>query len=165
MEEATLVQWINAWGTAVSAVATVILVAITGYYAYQTRRLVKVEADRSEFEAKRSELESRPYLEVRILAWGDNWCEPSLKQLMSAQVLPCASDLIILMILDGTSLLRFIKGSPRLLQDSHQHTSPFDGPSRLRPQAQSLGFDTTMRQDFTSLPINGASAERMVSFV
>jgi len=41
------VQNINAW-------ATVILVAVTGYYAYQTRKLVRVEAERSAFEAKRT---------------------------------------------------------------------------------------------------------------
>ncbi len=46
------------------------ILTVTGYYAYQTRKRVKVEADRSEFEAKRSELESRPYLEVRFLDWG-----------------------------------------------------------------------------------------------
>ena len=42
---------ISASATAVSAFASVILVAVAGYYAYQTRKLVKVEANGSEFEA------------------------------------------------------------------------------------------------------------------
>jgi len=73
LTEATYAMWATLWGMLtvqdINAWATVILVGITAYYAYQTRRLVKVEADRSEFEAKRSELESRPYLEVLFQRW------------------------------------------------------------------------------------------------
>ena len=69
MCETVTVQCLSAWTTVVSALATLILVAITGYYAWQTRKLVNIEAERSAFEANRAELESRPYLEVRFLDW------------------------------------------------------------------------------------------------
>src|SRR4029453_18105810 len=59
------VQNINAWATVISALATGILVAITAVYTWQTQKLVNIERERSEFEAKRAELESRPYLQVR----------------------------------------------------------------------------------------------------
>jgi hypothetical protein len=68
--EMLTVENINASATVVTALATVILMAITGFYACQTRKLVQVEAERSEFEAKRAELESRPYLQLRFFNWG-----------------------------------------------------------------------------------------------
>ena len=42
--EMLTVENINASATVVTALATVILMAITGFYAWQTRKLVQVEA-------------------------------------------------------------------------------------------------------------------------
>jgi len=79
MCETGIVQCLSAWTTVISALATVILVAVTGYYAYQTRKLVTIEAQRSKFEAERSELESRPYLEVHLMNWGEETRGPSFE--------------------------------------------------------------------------------------
>jgi hypothetical protein len=72
---------INASATTINALAAVILAIITFVHVRQNKTLVRIETERSAFEAQRADLASRPYLEVRLFKLGEDRNRPVFEAL------------------------------------------------------------------------------------